>query len=243
MMLRGLITLLIAGSTAAVCSFSSAPTGSQDVGVTMQLPQHVGPLVGIPRDPDKIEREKLPTDTTFAKMTYVTASASPAERDIAQVSVVLAGAESRSIHRPEVCLTGQGWSIDAARVIPIEIRPGQTLYVKDLSISGTFANGDGQSRHLRAHYVYWFAGHGVTTPSHFERLWRSTWDAVLHNVNHRWAYAAVMAHVTEDLDPEKCGERRRTDEQTGRLITFLIQNLVPQFQKDFFAGSQSPIVN
>jgi hypothetical protein len=243
MILRGLITLIFAGGTAALCTLSPAPTGSQDVGVTMQLPQRAGPLIGVTREPDKIEREKLPTDTTFAKMTYVTAGAPPAERDIAQVSVVLAGAESRSIHRPEVCLTGQGWSIDGSRVIPIEIRPGRTLYVKDLSISGTFASNDGQSRHLHAHYVYWFAGDGVTTPSHFERLWRSTWDAVLHNVNHRWAYAAVMAHVTEDLDPEKCGERRRTDEQTGRLITFLIQHLVPQFQKDFFTEGNPPIVN
>jgi hypothetical protein len=97
----------------------------------------------------------------------------------------------------------------------------------------------GKSRLLRAHYVYWFAGSGLTTPYHFDRLWRSTWDAVLHNVNHRWAYASVLALVTDDLDPAETGERHRTDEQTGRLITFLIQNLVPQFQKDFFVKGES----
>ena len=242
-LLRSSITLIIAAITAALCTQLPPPTGSQDVGVVMQLPQRVGPLAGIPREPDKIEKERLPTDTSFAKMSYVTANSAPAERDIAQVSVVLAGAESRSIHRPEVCLTGQGWSIDGAKVIPVEISPGRTLFVKDLSISGTFPSNDGKARRQRAHYVYWFAGHGVTTPSHFERLWRSTWDAVLHNVNHRWAYAAVMAHVTENFDPEECGERRRTDEQTERLITFLIQNLVPQFQKDFFVEGKPAIVN
>jgi len=45
-----------------------------------------------------------------------------------------------------------------------------------------------------------------------------------------------MAAVTEDLDPKVSGERRRTDVQTQRLITYLVQQLVPQFQKDFISN-------
>jgi hypothetical protein len=233
MIARAIITLGLAISTSLMCLLSPAPQGGKEPGVVMQLPLRVGPLVGTPRKPDKIELEKLPTDTEFAKMTYVTNAANADERDVAHVSVVLAGAESRSIHRPEVCLTGQGWTINGSRIVPIEIIPGHTLFVKDLSISGTFASQGGKARAMRAHYVYWFAGNGITTPSHFERLWRSTCDAVLHNVNHRWAYASIMAQVTNDQDPAESGERRRTDEQTQRLISFLVQNLVPQFQNSF----------
>ena len=237
MALRGLATLLLAAGTTMFCYLSPAPRGGQESGVVMQLPQRVGPLVGISQKPDKVEQEKLPTDTEFAKMTYTTATSDASERDIARVSIVLAGAESRSIHRPEVCLSGQGWTITNSRVMPVEIAPGRTLMVKDLTMNGTFATGAGKSKLLRAHYVYWFAGNGLTTPAHFDRLWRSTWDAVLHNVNHRWAYASIMSLVTENLDPEESGERRRTDQETERLISFLIQNLVPQFQKDFFPKS------
>jgi len=233
MIARATIVFLLAASTALACIVMPAPRGGQEAGVVMQLPARVGPLVGHERKPDKIEIEKLPSDTAFAKMTYVTATNEATERDLAQVSVVLAGAESRSIHRPEVCLTGQGWTITDSRIVPIEITPGRTLQVKDLSIEGTFPTEHGKAQQLRAHYVYWFAGNDFTTPSHFDRLWRSTWDAVLDNVNHRWAYAAVMAQVTEGLDPAQSGERRRTDEQTSRLIAFLIQQLVPQFQKEF----------
>jgi hypothetical protein len=109
----------------------------------------------------------------------------------------------------------------------------------DLSMEGTFTSTTGKAERLKAHYVYWFAGNGLTTPYHADRLWRSTWDSVMHNVNHRWAYASVMALVTAGIDPKQTGERHRTDDQTGRLIAFLIQNLVPQFQKDFMSAPQS----
>lgn len=239
MILRSLITLMLASSTALLCHLSPPPQGGLEAGVIMRLPPRLGPLVGVPEPPDKVELEKLPTDTTFAKMTYTTGGAKAEERDITRVSVVLAGAESRSIHRPEVCLTGQGWTITGSRVVPIEIMPGRTLEVMDLSMEGTFTSTTGKAGRLRAHYVYWFAGNGLTTPYHSDRLWRSTWDSVMHNVNHRWAYASVMSLVTEGIDPQQTGERHRTDEQTRRLISFVIQNLVPQFQKDFMSAPQS----
>jgi hypothetical protein len=235
MMWRALIVFLLAAGTTLACWFSPPPRGGIEAGVVMHLPARVGLLAGTQREPDKTEMEVLPTDTQFAKMTYVTATQDAAERDVAHVSVVLSGAESRSIHRPEVCLTGQGWTVTGSQVVPVQIAPGRTLLVKDLAISGTFPANNGKARQLKAHYVYWFTGTDVTTPSHFTRLWRSTWDAVLHNVNHRWAYASVMACVTEDMDPAECGERRRTDEQTRRLISYLIQQLVPQFQKEFMS--------
>lgn len=233
MILRALLILVLAASTCLSCWYSPPPRGGKEAGVVMRLPPRVGLLLGTSRPPDKTELDVLPTDTEFAKMTYVTDTRDPLERDIAHVSVVLSGAESRSIHRPEVCLTGQGWTITSARVVPVEISSGRTLLVKDLAISGTFPASNGEAKQVQAHYVYWFTGTDVTTPSHFTRLWRSTWDAVLHNVNHRWAYSSVMACVTENLDPAMSGERRRTDEETRRLISYLIQQLVPQFQKDF----------
>lgn len=232
-MIRSVILLCIVGATALICHFSPPPHGGSEAGVIMRLPASVGRLQGTPKSPDKVETDVLPADTEFAKMTYVTATNDVNERDIAHVSIVLSGAESRSIHRPEVCLTGQGWTITSSQIIPVEIAPGHTLKVKDLGIEGTFTRKDGKPQRLRSHYVYWFAGTDFDTPSHFERLWHSTCDAVLHNINHRWAYVSVMAAVTEDLDPADWGERRRTDEQTRRLIAFLIQQTVPQFQKNF----------
>lgn len=230
----GMLALVL--GTMWLCLASPAPRGGAESGVILSLPPRVGLLAGVPKKPDAVELKLLPTDTEFAKMTYVTATNEVLESDIAHVSIVLSGAESRSIHRPEVCLTGQGWSIEGSAIVPVEIAPGRVLQVRDLTLSGEFPLSDGSTRRLRTHYVYWFVGSDFSTPSHFERLWHGTCDAVLRNVNHRWAYVSIMAAVTEDLDPKVSGERRRTDVQTQRLISYLVQQLVPQFQRDFLSS-------
>ena len=235
MITRASLLMAIVLGTMWLCLASPAPRGGSEAGVLMSLPPKVGLLLGVPKKPDAIELKLLPTDTEFAKMTYVTASNDILERDIAHVSIVLSGAESRSIHRPEVCLTGQGWSIVGSQVIPVQVAPGRTLWVRDLTLAGEFPQADGKSTRLRTHYVYWFVGSDFNTPSHFDRLWHSTCDAVFRNVNHRWAYVSIMATVTEGLDPKVSGERQRSDVQTQRLITYLIQQLVPQFQKDYLS--------
>jgi hypothetical protein len=61
---------------------------------------------------------------------------------MANVTIVLSGAERRSIHRPEVCLDGQGWTLLDAHVIPVEISPGKVLEVKDLHISREIVRPD-----------------------------------------------------------------------------------------------------
>jgi hypothetical protein len=151
--------------------------------------------------------------------------------------VVLAGAERRSIHRPEVCLNGQGWTLLDSRVIPVEISPGNVLRVKDLFIERTWVAKDGSKKPLRAHYVYWFVGTDVTTPSNWTRVWLSTWDSITRNVNHRWAYPSVSAWVTDNFTPEECGQRPRTSEETVAMIVQLIRDLAPRFQKEYMPAS------
>jgi hypothetical protein len=230
-----LVTLtpcLLAVAAAWLCWKSPATTASGEAGVILALPQRVGGLQGHTQQPSAEEIKLLPTDTTFAKMSYATAEGPAEGRDVAHVSIVLAGAESRSIHRPEVCLPGQGWSLDGSEVLDIEVGGGRKLKVRDLTISGMFNTGEGEPIRRRAHYVYWFTGTDFTTASHAERIWHSAWDAMIHGKTHRWAYTSVMAVVTEDLDPKVSGERRRTDEETRRLISYIIQETAPQFQKD-----------
>ena len=92
MIVRALLTFILAAATVLGCYFSPPPKGGHEAGVIMDLPTRVGRLAGTPRPPDKTEIEVLPTDTGFAKMTYVTSTSDVTERDIAHVSVVLSGA-------------------------------------------------------------------------------------------------------------------------------------------------------
>lgn len=225
----GLLTVLVA-VTLLACRFSPQVTAGNEAGVVMELPAGIGRFIGDEEAPDRVEKELLPADTQLVKMRYRTLS-SPELRDVAQVTLVLSGAERRSIHRPEVCLDGQGWTLLQSRVVPVEIAPGQILEVKDLLIERMWVAPDGTRKPLRAHYVYWFVGADVTTPHNATRVWLSSWDNITRNVNHRWAYPSITAWVTENLDSSETGQRRRGSEETMDVITQLIRDLAPRFQK------------
>lgn len=233
MIVRSAITAMLAALTVLACRLAPEIRGGNEAGVVMRLPSGVGRFLGEAVEPDKVELELLPSDTQLAKMRYHTAALRADRRDQADVTLVLAGAERRSIHRPEVCLQGQGWTLVASQVLPVEITPGRPLEVKDLLIEKPVQLKDGRRKTLRAHYVYWFVGTDVTTPSHFTRNWLSTWDSVFRNVNHRWAYPSVMAWVTDNFDPGELGQRQRGSAETLGMIEELIRNLVPRFQREF----------
>ncbi len=235
MIWRALITTLLAVAAIIACRISPDIRAGEDAGIVMQLPAGVGRFLGDSEEPGKVEREMLPSDTEMLKMLYRNAAGSAETRDVAHVTLVLAGAERRSIHRPEVCLNGQGWTLLDSRIIPVQMESGQTLQVKDLFIERQWPTKDGSKRMLRAHYVYWFVGTDVTTPSNWSRIWLSSWDSIARNVNHRWAYPSVVAWVTENFDPKETGQRQRNSDETVELAKELIRDLAPRFQKSLMS--------
>ena len=114
---------------------------------------------------------------------------------------------------------------------------GATLRVRDLAIEREILLPDRSKLPLRAHYIYWYVGNDISTPSNWDRQLLSLRDSVLHSVNHRWAYPSVMARVTDNLTPQQSGERRRDDEATVKMILSLIRSLAPRFQKDLMTSS------
>lgn len=230
---QAIVAFLLSVLTLSACRFSPAVRAGESAGVIMELPSSVGRFIGDELEPDKVEKEILPTDTQFVKMRYRTLAKYPEASDMANVTIVLAGAERRSIHRPEVCLDGQGWTLLDAHVLPVEISPGKVLQVKDLHISREIVRPDHSKTTLSAHYLYWFVGTDVTTPSNFTRILLTTWDNIARSVNHRWAYPSVTVWVTDNLDPNESGQRKRSSAESVKLATELIRELVPKFQKQF----------
>lgn len=230
---RPVFVVLCAVLALAACRLSPEVRAGEASGVVMELPTAVGRFLGEPQEPDVTEKTLLPEDTEIVKMQYRSPGL-PEDRDVAQITLVLAGAERRSIHRPEVCLDGQGWTLLNSRILPVEIREGRILHIKDLLVERQIRRRDGTTKLLRAHYAYWFVGTDVTTPSNATRVWLSTWDNVLRNVNHRWAYASVTAWVTSNLDSTETGQRQRDSEATLKLVTELVREVAPRFQKDLF---------
>lgn len=144
------------------------------------------------------EKQLLPPDTQLLRKVY-----QDAYRRTVFVTIVLSGSERASIHRPQICLEGQGNVIvdDRTMEVPIPGRKPLDVMVLDLLESRKMAGGDRVS--TASYFAYWFVGKGRETPSHLQRmLWMAT-DRIFHNVSHRWAYISVAGLREADSEAYK----------------------------------------
>ncbi len=167
------------------------------------------------------ERSILPQDTEGARRLYK----DNAGHQI-YCSIILAGRDVTSIHRPEMCLPGQGWTIESEHVvaIPVASARGGVLRVMRMNTSREVRLEDGRTLPYHAIFVYWFVGKGRETPYHWQRILWTTKDRVLHNTNHRWAYIlinepAIPTSAQEDV--------KQAEDAAMKLTATFIQNLYP----------------
>ena len=189
-------------------------------GVTTKLPVIVADYFGKEGGMTDAEKAQLPADTDFVRRFY-----DDGKGHQITCTIVLSGAEQRSIHRPEGCLTGQGWTIVGQDNIPVALPSGHNLIARKLTLERQVIGKNDEHIMVRAFYIYWFVGQNVTTPSHFTRILLSNWDRAVHNRAHRWAYVSLFSLVTDNLrigglDPD----------QTQSLILDFAKQIVPTFQ-------------
>jgi hypothetical protein len=139
------------------------------------------------------EYVELPKDTVMLKKQYFY---NQDPNRTVFTSVVLSGRNRNSIHRPEVCMVGQGNVIDKSEVIDVSLPGREPLQVMVLHMSRRIT--ETHTRH--SYYAYWFVGQDRETPYHLERMMWMAVDRLLRNVTHRWAYIAVSGERKPDLD-------------------------------------------
>ena len=162
---------------------------------------------------------KLPADTSFRVRAY-----QGDDGFWSQLSVVLMGVDRSSIHKPQICMTGQGWMIDNSltRVEKVRLeRPfAYDLPVNKIIASKTITDANGQPQVLRGIYVYWYVDASHYTANSWE--WMAWWvprDLLLNGVLERWAYISYFT---------ACPPGR--EEATFDQIKQLIAKTVPEFQ-------------
>lgn len=220
--LRGKLVVFLALvlTTIAACLFIQPPAKMSEPGVWMRWPERVLGYTGQPLNPSEAERVLLPTDTEIAKELYTNP-----EGDHMEAEIVLSGIEHRSIHRPEICLKGQGWSLHSGQIVHIPLKSGRLLDVMVLDITQPWHTPQGRVVQQEALYAYFFVSKDAETAKHFDRIAITNLDLLFHNKAHRWAYVIAMAGVN--------GGRSR--EQTLDLIKRFFQQSAPYILK-----SESP---
>ncbi|GAB5560626.1 MAG: hypothetical protein SynsKO_22730 [Synoicihabitans sp.] len=179
----------------------------------MMLPKFIGTdWLGKDAEVTSVEREMLPEDTGYSRRMYVSLDD---QRQQVFVSVVLSGQDRSSIHRPELCLVGQGWSIAGQK--PIEIAGDIPAALLDLRREAVTPRGERVE--VTSLFAYWFVGR--------DEVVRSTWERMAHTALNRlrlrpdrWAYVVVQTTVLP-------GE---TEENTLARMTSVISPLASQLR-------------
>lgn len=159
----------------------------------------------------------LPKDTSYGQCVYM------AEDNFgAQVNVVLMGSDRASLHKPQFCLTGQGWTITKTEVVSIPVAkpiPYELPVIK-LTASSTVTVED-RAQPQSALYVYWYVSDKAISadPTGGDRMWSIAKSLVTTGVLERWAYISFFA-------PCRPGQEDVAFERLKKLIAAS----VPEFQ-------------
>ena len=175
-----------------------------------------GELSGLTEEEKKI----LPEDTMGSRRLF-----KDKDGDELFCSIVLAGRDVTSIHRPELCLTGQGWALGKLEVeqIPTPAVKGGVLSVSRLNATRNMQSSDGRTARTHSIFLYWFVGKDRVTPYHWQRIYWTAKDRVLHNTNHRWAYILIHIPVTQSETDGK----GKSEEQTMKVVAGFVQDIYP----------------
>jgi hypothetical protein len=132
----------------------------------------------------------LPKDTVFGHRVY--AQSNGLQLDC---QVVLMGADRSSIHKPQYCLKGSGftWTAEEPATIRISRPHPYDLPVMKLKLRRETRDEKGAVRTDGGVFVYWFVADGELTAQHSERMWWMARDMLKTGVLQRWAYVIVWA--------------------------------------------------
>ena len=156
------------------------------------LPERVLDYASDPVAVTRLELDWLPKDTTYGRRYYKA-------QDGFEIlmSIVLMGTDRTSIHKPQYCLTGQGWNINPAESgltsVRMKLPHPYDLPVMKLMTTAYRDRPDGPSAVYRGIYVYWFVADGELTGDHLQRMWWMARDLVGTGTLQRWAYVACFA--------------------------------------------------
>jgi hypothetical protein len=214
----GLLLRLQSGQKLGKPGVKTAQIDSKHLKVV--LPENVAGYKAEFLETDQTTISTLPADTSFGQARY-----SADDGFIVLMNVVLMGRDRTSLHKPQFCLAGMGWSIDNAYTLEESVRiekpePYDLPVVR--LISNRVIEHNGSQVNARGIYVYWFVADDAVSASvsGFERMWWMGLHLFKTGELQRWAYVSCFSVCAPGQE-----------EATYQRMKQLIAESVPQFQK------------
>jgi hypothetical protein len=157
------------------------------------------------------EKQLLPADTVLVRKIYRCDS-----KPALSVSIVISSSEEVSIHRPQMCLTGQGYDIAGEETHSVRLAGNGVLQVRMINLFHRQQAGAGPLVEVPVFYAYWFVSRRHETPSSIWRIFYATRDRVFYGRVSRWAYISIT------------GERVKGVSMPDQTLRAFIRDLYPQ---------------
>ena len=182
----------------------------------IELPERVLDFTSTNMPEPEVVVGYLPKDTSYAGRLYTATNGLQINS-----TIILMGADRTSIHKPDYCLPGQGWSINEKTAVNIPVAGPQNyqLPVAKWIIGNVYQTPDGQKHEVSGLYVFWFVADGEQTADNYQRMWWLGRDLLRTGVLQRWAYVSFFSVCAP-------GQEDATFEQMKKLIAVT----VPEFQ-------------
>ncbi|MGD0252333.1 MAG: exosortase-associated EpsI family protein [Verrucomicrobiota bacterium] len=195
-----IVVALIGGAAAALDWFhANQKLGAPGIKVVsipgsvvmkIDLPERVLDFTSTNVPEDQTVLYTLPKDTSYAQRRYVAPDGFQVN-----ANVILMGADRTSIHKPDYCLPGQGWSINKKTVVNVPVSGAQNyqLPVAKWVVGNSYQTPDGEKVAARGIYVFWFVADGEQTTDNYQRMWWLGRDLLRTGVLQRWAYISYFS--------------------------------------------------
>lgn len=178
---------------------------------------------GIRRQESPEERRTLAPDTLFSKADYRLLYSNKWEQQMpdVHVSLVFSGNDmNQSIHRPELCLPGQGHLNLSGSDISVKLENGKEIRMTRLT--SFRRNADFPEKKLYYVHYYTFVGQGNICHSHMQRTLCDIIDRVVKGKVQRWAYFQIGTYWSPQLQVSQEDAEKLLQKLAGQLLPRII---------------------
>jgi hypothetical protein len=155
-----------------------------------ELPERVLDYESEELEVDQTTLGTLPKDTSFGMRRY-----KGADDFTIDLRVVLMGHDRTSMHKPQICLSGQGWQINDSGSTESTLHIQRPCEYELPVVKLVTTSVDSQNHSSSGIYVYWYVADDAlsASTSGFQRMWLMAAKLLRTGVLQRWAYVSCLA--------------------------------------------------